>query len=89
VHGKKLQVDCAAVAVVVADVGDTWADYCLDAELFIELSREGLLGAFSGFDFSAWKLPLKGHGLVWTPLADEHFACAQDESGSHKAEGRA
>jgi len=43
-HGKELQVDSATMAVVVANVRDPPADYCLDAELFIEFAYKCLLG---------------------------------------------
>jgi hypothetical protein len=54
----------------MANVGDSWADNGLDAELFIELSRESLLGAFPRLDLSSGELPLQGHGLIGAALAD-------------------
>ena len=87
VHRKELQVDCAAVTVVVANADDARADNCLDAELFIQLPRKCLLGAFPRLDLAAGKLPLQGHGLVWAALPDQHLPGAQNESGRHKAKG--
>jgi len=57
VDDEELQIDGAAVAIVMADVGDGGADGSLDAKLFRELTGQGLLGALAGFDFAAGKLP--------------------------------
>ncbi len=93
--GEELDFDGAAVAVVVADGGDAGADGGVDAELFVELAGEGLLGGFAGFDLAAGELPLEGHGLVGAALADEDLAgggaafrvaFAQDERGHDAAE---
>jgi hypothetical protein len=77
-YGKELQIDRAAMAIIMADVGDSRADNCLYAELFIQLARESLLGTLSRFDLASRKLPLEGHGLVWAALPNQHLAFAQD-----------
>jgi len=86
--GEELEIDGAAVAVVVADVGDPGADLSGDTELLIELAGEGLLGTFAGLDLAAGKLPLQGHGLVGAPLADEHLAGPDHQSGCHQTKRR-
>ncbi len=85
--GKELQVDCAAMAVVMTDVGDPRTNGCLDAEFFVELAGEGLLWTFASLDFSAGEFPLQGHRLIGTTLADENFAAADDECGGNETEG--
>lgn len=82
----ELQVDSAAMAVVVADVGDVGTDGGADAELFVEFAGEGLLGALAVFDLAAGKLPLKGHRLVWAALADEDEAVAHEQAGDDESE---
>lgn len=73
VDDEELQVDGAAVAVAVADLGDAAVDDSLDAELLVELAGEGLLGGLSGLDLAAGELPFEAHGLVRAALADEDF----------------
>ncbi len=85
-HGKELQVDGAAMAVVVADVGDVRADFGADAEFFLEFARERLLGAFAVFDLAAGKLPLQGHGLVGSSLANQDQAITNQKARHHKTE---
>ncbi len=80
VDGEELQIDGAAVAVVVADMGDFVADGGVDTEFFVELAGESFFGAFAGLNFAAGKLPLEGHGLIGSTLADEHFIAAEHES---------
>jgi hypothetical protein len=70
--GEELQVDCAAVAVVVANVGDARADGGANSEFFLKLPREGLLRSFALFDFAAGELPLQCHGLIGAPLTDQY-----------------
>lgn len=84
---KKLQVDGAAMTVVVADAGNGGADDAMDAQFFVELAGEGLLGTFAGLDFAAGKLPFEGHNLVGAALADKHLIIANDERGGDKAQG--
>lgn len=85
--GEELEIDGAAVAVVVADVGDEGADGGVDAEFFVELAAEGLLGGFSGLDFASGKLPLEAHGLIGAALTDENGVSTQDQRGRHIADG--
>ena len=89
VDSKELQVDGAAVAVVVADAGDGLANGGLDAEFFRKFAGEGLLRTFTGFDFSAGKLPQQGHGLIGAPLPDEDLSLAHDEGGRDKTQSGA
>jgi hypothetical protein len=76
IDDEELQVDGASVAVFVADAGDAAADGCGDAELFIKLSRERLLGGLSGLDLAPGELPFEAHGLVGAALADQHLRLA-------------
>ncbi len=87
VDGEELEVDSAAVAIIVADVGDEGADVGLDAEFLVEFAAEGLFRRLAGFDFAAGKLPLEAHGLIGAALADEHFVCAQNQGGHHITDG--
>ncbi len=87
VDGEELQIDRAAVAVVVSDMSDADADGSADAEFFVELAAEGFFRGLARFDFAAGELPLEAHGLIRTALADEHFAAAQDQRGHHVADG--
>ncbi len=90
IDGEELQIDGAAVAIVVADLRDAAADGGGDAELFIELAGEGDLGAFAGLDFAAGTLPLERHGLIGAALADEDFIAAQHEGRNDETQrGRA
>ena len=86
-HGKELQIDGAAMAVVVADVRDARANGGADAEFLVQFADECLLGAFAGLDLAAGKLPLQRHRLIRTALTDQDFAAAHDECGRHKAKG--
>ncbi len=73
VDDEELQVDGAAVAVLVADAGYA-AAYCGgDAQLFVEFACQGSLGGLAGFDLSAGELPLEAHGLVGAALTDENL----------------
>jgi hypothetical protein len=87
-HGIELQVDCAAMAIVVADVGDVRADGGADAELFIEFASEGLFGAFTGFNFAPGEFPLQGHRLVGTALTDQDETITNQQRCDNEAEGR-
>jgi len=78
-YGEELEVNGAAVAVVVADVRDAWADGGVDAEFFVEFAGEGLFWTFAGLYFAAGKFPLEGHWLVGASLADEDAAAAEHE----------
>ncbi len=71
VNEEELQFDGAAVAVAVAERGDAAADDGVDAELFVELAGERLLGGLAVFDLAAGELPFEAHGLVGLALADE------------------
>jgi len=87
VHREELQIDSAAVTVVMADSGDARANGGGYAELLVQLAGKGLLGTFTGLDLAAGKLPLQRHGLFRTALTDQHLACAHNERSSHKTEG--
>ena len=78
---EELQVDGAAAAVVVADVGDARADGGVDVELFLELAAQRLLGGFAGLHLAAGEFPLGAERLVGTALTDQHLVAAQDQGG--------
>lgn len=84
--GEELQVDGAAVAVVVPDMGDARTDGRADAEFFVELAREGLFGGFAVLDFASGELPLQGHGLIGPPLADQDQAFPNQQPSDDKTE---
>jgi hypothetical protein len=69
----------------MADVGDARADFCGDAQFFLELAGEGLFGGFALLDFAAGKLPLERHWLVGATLADEDKSLANQQTCDHKA----
>lgn len=85
---EKLEIDGATVAVVMPDVGDAGADRGCDTELFVEFAGKRLFRALALFDFAARELPLQRHRLVGTPLADQHFARLNDQSGCNKTKRR-
>src|ERR1039458_785547 len=85
--GKELQVDGSAVAVVMADEGDPGAYGRLDAEFFVELAGKGLVRPFASLNFFAGGLPLEGHRLIRTALADQDFAAADDERSRNETKG--
>ena len=82
--GEKLQVDGAAVAVVMADVGDARADFCVDSEFFLEFASKGLFRAFAMLDFAAGKLPLQRHRLIGASLADQDSSVANQQPCDNK-----
>ena len=63
------------------------ADFCVDTQFFLEFAGEGLLGAFTLFDFPAGKFPLQRHGLVGASLADQDKSIANQQTSHNKAEG--
>jgi hypothetical protein len=83
-HGEELQIDCASMAVVVADVRDARSDFGGDAEFFLEFAGESLLGAFALLDLAAGKLPLEGHWLVGAALANEDKTFANQQTCDYK-----
>ena len=84
--GEELEVDGAAVAVVVAEMGDAGADGGFDGQFLAQLAGQGLLGGLAGFDLAAGEFPLQGHGLIGAALADKDLAAADDERCNDKAE---
>jgi hypothetical protein len=78
VHSEELEVDGAAMAIIVADVGDVNADFGGDAEFLVEFAGEGLFGCLTELDFASRKLPLESHGLIGTPLANKDFSTTDD-----------
>lgn len=84
----KLKINGAAVAIVVADMGDMGTYGCANAQFLFEFARECLLGAFTLLDLAARKLPLQGHGLVGTPLADEDPTFANEQSCDNETKCR-
>ena len=85
-HGEELQVDGAAVAIVVADVGNTGSDFCEDAQFFLEFAGESLFRTFALFYFPAGKLPLQRHWLVGATLADQDHSIANQQTCYNEAE---
>lgn len=57
--------------VSVSRRGDVLADLDLTAELFANLADECLLWRFADLNLAAWKLPVAGERLSWSPLRDE------------------
>jgi len=89
VDGKELQVDGAAMTVVVADPSNRTANGGLYAELFVQFAGQCLLRAFAGFDFATRKLPQRCHRLIGAALTDQNLSAAYNQGSRHKAEGRA
>ena len=86
-YREELQIDGAAVTVVMADMRDSRADGGADAELLIQFAGQGLLRAFAGFDLAARKLPEQGHRLIRAALTDQDLAVMHDERGRHETKG--
>src|SRR6185437_2452948 len=86
---EELQIDGAAVAVIVADANDCGADNCLDTKFFVKLARQCLLRTFAGLDLAPGKFPLQGHNLVGAALAYEQLTITDDEGGRYKPKRRA
>lgn len=85
---EELQVDGAPVAVVVPNMGDA-GTYCgVNAEFFLEFAGKRLLWAFALLYFPARKFPLERHGLVGTPLADQHLAVSHQKPCDNETERR-
>ncbi len=78
VHREELQINGAAVAIVMPDVGHTSADLRGNAEFLVQLARQGLFCALAGLDLSPGKLPLQSHRLVRTALANQNLAAPDD-----------
>jgi len=81
---KKLQIDGAAVAIVMADVCDAPANGGFDSELFVQFPSKGLFRTLASLDLAAGKLPLQGHRLIGASLAYEHFAAANEKARSNE-----
>src|SRR5689334_12665317 len=75
------------MAVVMTNVGDAGADGGMDAEFFLKFARESLFGAFTLFNLAAGELPLKGHGLIGPPLADQDQTISNQQPCNNEAEG--
>ena len=88
VDGKKLEINGAAVAIVMADVGDALANGGLDSELFIQFPSKSLFRTFASLDLAAGKLPLQGHRLIGTSLAYQHFAVANEKPRGNEPQCR-
>jgi hypothetical protein len=84
IHCKELQVDGAAVSVVVPYARHRCTNQRCDSELFSKLAGERLLSAFSRFDLATRELPLQSHGLIGATLPNKNFAPTQNESGRNK-----
>ena len=50
-HREKLEIHCAAVAIIVPDVGHARTDRGLDRQFFVQLARQRLLRGLSGSIF--------------------------------------
>src|SRR5580704_1569965 len=74
------------MAIVVADMGDPRSNGGLDAQFLVQLPRKRLLGGLAVLDLSPWEFPLKGHGLIGAPLANQDFSAADDQRCGHKTE---
>ena len=76
VHREELQVDCAAMAVIVANVRDAAADGGLDAKFLVQFAGQGLFGAFARLNLAAGKLA----ALPNQDLGAAHNQCGRDKS---------
>ncbi len=83
--GEELEIDGAAMAIIVADSSDRGTDNRLDTQFFAQFACQCLLCAFARFDFAARKLPFERHHLVATALADEDLALTHNEARSYEA----
>ena len=59
--------------------GETIFLHCY-SQFFFEFANEALLGAFSGFDLAAGKLPQAGHRLTGRSLRNQDPAIGVDQS---------
>jgi len=78
VYREELQINGAAVAIVMPDVGHSSADLCGNTEFLVQLARQCLFCALTGLDFPPGELPLQSHGLVRTALANQNLAAPDD-----------
>lgn len=85
-HREELQVHGAAMAVIVADMGDGRSDDRSDSQFLVEFAGERLLRGFAGLDFAPGELPFESHDLVGAALAYEYLAITNNECGRHKPE---
>ena len=83
---KELQIDCAAMPVVVANMRYARPDRCLDAQFFIELASQRRLRTFAGLNLASGELPLKRHRLIGPALADQDLVPAQHQCSRHQAQ---
>jgi hypothetical protein len=83
-HHKKLQVNRAAVPVIMADVRHPGPHLGGDTYLLLQLSYEGLLGALPRLDLAPREFPLQCHRLVRTALTNQHFPTPHNERSGNK-----
>jgi hypothetical protein len=83
-HCEELQVNCAAMTVIMPDVRDARSNYGVNAQLFLEFAKQSLFGAFALLNFATGKLPLEGHGLVGAALADKDKTVANQQTCDYK-----
>jgi hypothetical protein len=76
VDDEELQVDRAAVAVLMANAGHAAPNRGGDPELFVKLPDQSLFGGLPGLNLASRKLPFEAHRLVRTALTDKHFSVA-------------
>ena len=81
-----MQIDGAAVTIVVANVGNARPNFCVNPQLFLEFASKGLFRTFALFDLAAGKLPLQRHRLIGTALADQDKALANQQPCNDEAE---
>src|SRR5450631_3608061 len=82
---KELQVDGPPTAVGMAKLDDSRPYQRVNAEFLVQLSLQGLLRAFAGFDLAAGELPFECHWLIRTALADKHLVPTKNERSNHQA----
>lgn len=86
--GEELQINCAAVPVIVANADYGMAYDGVNAQFFLKLAGQRLLRALTIFDFPAGEFPFKRHHLVRAPLTNENLAVTNDKSGRYKPKRR-
>ena len=87
VHREKLQVDGAAMTIIMPNVRDARRRSGVNAQFLVEFAGQRLLRALARLDLAPGKLPLQRHRLVGTALANQNFAALHDQRGRNKTKG--
>ena len=78
-HHEKLKIDGAPIPIFVPNSRHPPTDDCGNPQLFVQLTRQRILGALSRLDLASGKLPLQRHGLVAGALADQNLLVFEDQ----------